>query len=118
MLQKVETLADLDETIDEWAKKLERAEDQRLRTRQRLLEHIAAVLVIPSIVDTKQATNGGLEVCREHTPPQSPESLKSPPMTAGYDAESIRIYAGSEMHALLGVLNRETSALSGTKNAA
>lgn len=118
MLQKVETLADLDETIDEWAKKLERAEDQRLRTRQRLLEHIAAVLAIPSVIDTKRATNGGLEVCREQTPPQSPEGLKSPPMTAGYDAESIRIYAGSEMHALLGVLNRETLALSGTKNAA
>jgi hypothetical protein len=118
MLQKVETLADLDETIDEWAKKLERAEDQRLRARQRLLEHIAAVLVIPSVIDTKRATGRGLEVCREQTPPQSPESLKSPPIAAGYDAESIRIYAGSEMHALLGVLNKETWNLSGTKNAA
>jgi hypothetical protein len=111
MLQKVETLADLDETIDDWAKKLERAEDQRLRVRQRLLEHIAAVLVIRSVIDTKGATCGGLEVCREQTPPQSPESLKSPPMTAGHDAESIKIYAGSEMHALLGVLNRETFAV-------
>ena len=118
MLQKVETLADLDDTIDEWAKKLERAEDQRLRTRQTLLEHIAAVLVTRSVVDTKGATCGGLEVGREQTPPQSPESLKSPPMAAGYDVESIKIYAGSEMHALLGVLNEETSALSGTKNAA
>jgi hypothetical protein len=118
MLQKVETLADLDDTIDEWAKKLERAEDQRLRARQTLLEHIAAVLVIRPVIDTKGATCEGLGVGREQTPPQSPESLKSPPMTTSYDAESIRIYAGSEMHALLGVLNRETSALSGTKNVA
>lgn len=118
MLQKVETLADLDDTIDEWAKKLERAEDQRLRARQMLLEHIAAVLVIRSVIDTKGATCGGLGVGREQTPPQSPESLKSPPMTASYDAESIKIYAGSEMHALLSVLNEETSALSGTKNVA
>jgi hypothetical protein len=119
MLQKVETLADLDDTIDEWGKKLERAEDQRLRARQTLLEHIAAVLVARSIIDSKEATCAGLGVSREQTPPQSPESpegLKSPPMTSSYDAESIRIYAGSEMHALLGVLNRETLGLSGTKN--
>jgi Up-regulated During Septation len=118
MLEKVEALADLDDKIDEQAKQLERAEDQRLRVRQTLLEHIAAVLVIHPVIDTKGTTCGGLGVGREQTPPQSPESLKSPPMTTGYDAESIRIYAGSEMHALLSVLNRETSAPSGTKNVA
>ena len=116
MLQKVETLADLDDTIDEWAKKLERAEDQRLRTRQKLLEHIAAVLVIPSATNTKEGACGGSGAGREQTPPQSPESLKSPPVTGGYDAESIRIYAGSEMHALLGVLDQETKALNGAEN--
>lgn len=113
MLQKVETLADLDDTIDDWAKKLERAEDQRLRARQRLLEHIAAVLAMPSIIDARGAATGGLGV---ETPPQSPESLKSPPMTARYDAESIRIYAGTEMHALLGVLEKETAALKSAEN--
>ena len=116
MLQKVETLADLDDTIDEWAKKLERAEDQRLRTRQRLLEHIAAVLLIPSVKNTKEEVSDGLGVGREQTPPQSPERLKSLPMTAGYDVESIRIYAGSEMHALLGVLGKETMGSTGTEN--
>jgi hypothetical protein len=29
------------------------------------------------------------------------ENLKGPPITASYDAELIRIYAGSKMHALL-----------------
>ena len=116
MLQKVETLADLDDTIDEWAKKLELAEDQRLRARQRLLEHIAAVMAMPSVIDTKGAAGGGLGMGRESTPPRSPESLKSPPMTTGYDAESIRIYAGSEMHALLGVLDKETTALRSVDN--
>jgi hypothetical protein len=116
MLQKVETLADLDDTIDDWAKKLERTEDQRLRARQRLLEHIAAVLVMPSVIETKRAASGGPSVGRDQTPPQSPEGLKSPPVTGGYDAESIRVYAGSEMHALLGVLDKETAALKSTRN--
>jgi hypothetical protein len=110
MLQKVETLADLDETIDDWAKKLERAEDQRLRARQSLLEHIAAVLaMMPSVTDAKGAATSVSRPAMEHTPPQSPESLRSPPATSSYyDGESIKIYAGSEMHALLGVLEKET----------
>jgi hypothetical protein len=116
ILQKVETLADLDDTIDDWAKKLERAEDQRLRARQRLLEHIAAVLAMPSVIDNKGTASDGLGVGPEQTPPQSPEGLKSPSMTARYEGESIKIYAGSEMHALLGVLEKETAALNGMDN--
>jgi len=112
MLQKVETLADLDDTIDDWAKKLERAEDQRLRARQSLLEHIAAVLAImPSVADAKGAPGSLSRPTMEHTPPQSPESLRSPPATSCFDGESIKIYAGSEMHALLGVLEKETAVL-------
>jgi hypothetical protein len=68
------------------------------------------VLVMPSVIETKGAASGGLGVQKDQTPPQSPEGLKSPRMTAAYDAESIRIYAGSEMQALLGVLNEETAA--------
>lgn len=37
-------------------------------------------------------------------------------MAAGYEGESIRIYAGSEMHALLGVLDKETAVLSSSEN--
>lgn len=116
MLQKVETLADLDDTIDDWAKKLERAEDQRLRARQRLLEHIAAVLAMPPLTDSAGTSGRESTVGREQTPPLSPESLKSPPVTSNYDAESIRIYAGSEMHALLGALDMETTAFKGGEN--
>jgi hypothetical protein len=116
MLQKVETLADLDDTIDEWAKKLERAEDQRLRARQSLLEHIAAVLAMSSVTDVKGGARSASRLATEHTPPQSPESLKSPPVTSGYDGESIRIYAGSEMHALLGALDQETAELNSNEN--
>jgi hypothetical protein len=116
MLQKVETLADLDDTIDDWAKKLERTEDQRLRARQSLLEHIAAVLAMASTTDAKGAASSALKSATEHTPPRSPEGLKSPPMTAGYEGESIRIYAGSEMHALLGVLDKEAAGLKSSEN--
>jgi hypothetical protein len=77
---------------------------------------MAAVLVMPSAIETKGAASGGLGMGRDQTPPQSLEDLKSPPMTASYDAESIRIYAGSEMHALLGVLNKETAALKSPGN--
>jgi hypothetical protein len=77
-------------------------------------------MAVPPAIDTKGVASDGSGVGREHTPPQSPEPLKSPPMTAGYDVESIRIYAGSEigseMHALLGVLDKETSALASAKN--
>lgn len=116
MLQKMETLADLDDTIDEWSKKLERAQDQRLRTRQRLLEHIAAVLAMPSVLDGKEAARSAAAFGPVHSPPQSPEGLENSRMTAGYDGESIKIYAGTEMHALLGILDKETSALGSAEN--
>jgi gamma-glutamyl phosphate reductase len=43
VLQKVEALTELEESIEKWARRLQRAEDQRLRVRQRLLGHVAAI---------------------------------------------------------------------------
>lgn len=36
-------------SIDDWVSKLEHAENRRMRVRQKLLEHVAAALTIPSV---------------------------------------------------------------------
>ena len=40
-------MAELDASIDEWFSKLELAENRRMRIRQKLLEHVAAALLLP-----------------------------------------------------------------------
>ncbi len=111
MVQKVETLIELDETIDEWAKKLERAEDQRLRARQKLLEHISTVLTIPP---TNEKAGNGVPMVVMPTPPESPETPLSrrpeTPMSQRPGAESIRIFAASDVQALLMDIDREIEA--------
>lgn len=136
MVQKVETLMELDETVDEWARKLERAEDQRLRARQKLLEHIAAVLVVPTSTDSGAVAGatttttttptagpvmgGSAENVKlpapavMPTPPESPETpiSRKPerPMSQQTGAESIRIFAASDVQALLMDIDREIEA--------
>ena len=48
LLKQEEALAELDASIDDWAAKLDRAELRRLRVRQKLLEHVAAVMALGS----------------------------------------------------------------------
>ncbi|TVY78484.1 hypothetical protein LSUE1_G005133 [Lachnellula suecica] len=50
MLKQEEALAELDTSIDDWVTKLELAENRRTRVRQKLLEHVAATLIIPPIL--------------------------------------------------------------------
>jgi hypothetical protein len=47
VLKQEEALAELDSSIDDWVSKLEVAENRRTRARQKLLEHVAATLIIP-----------------------------------------------------------------------
>ncbi|KYK60309.1 hypothetical protein DCS_01446 [Drechmeria coniospora] len=47
MLKQEEALAELDTSIDEWVTKLEQAENRRTRVRQKLLEHVAAAILLP-----------------------------------------------------------------------
>lgn len=109
MLQKVETLIELDDTLDEWSRKLERAENQRLRARQKLLEHIAAVLAMPPTKD-----DAVVKTIVLHTPPESPETplprQPDTPMSKRPDAESIKIFAASDVQALLVDIDREIEA--------
>ena len=116
VLQKLETLAELDEVIDQCSAKLERAEDQRLRARQKMLEHIAAVLTIPppALLPIRNKAAGGAApppTTLLQTPPESPEDLRAPDNAHRQTVESIKIYAGSELRSLLGDIDKEIEAI-------
>ncbi|KAF1851915.1 uncharacterized protein K460DRAFT_272513 [Cucurbitaria berberidis CBS 394.84] len=91
LLKQEEALAELDISIDEFILKLEQAENRRLRLRQKLLEHVAAAIVLnPTARDDNADT----------TPPRSPVKIESPlkvnsPAQNGRreTTESIKIYA-------------------------
>ena len=90
--------------------KLERAENRRTRVRQKLLEHVAGALIMQStMVDrSPQSVLSG-----ENTPPRSPTKTHSPQRLAApvqvtspeppsrRSVESIRIYADSDVYALM-----------------
>ncbi|KAF2257970.1 hypothetical protein CC78DRAFT_159147 [Lojkania enalia] len=85
LLKQEEALAELDVSIDEFILKLEQAENRRLRLRQKLLEHVAAALVLqPTAPQSNMA---------ESTPPRSPVKAESPARIERKDVESIKIYA-------------------------
>ncbi|OCK83222.1 hypothetical protein K432DRAFT_423538 [Lepidopterella palustris CBS 459.81] len=86
LLKQEEALAELDISIDEFILKLEQAENRRLRLRQKLLEHVAAALVL----NPSTPSRGELA---ESTPPRSPVKSESPARIERKDVESIKIYA-------------------------
>lgn len=95
MLKQEKALAELDAAMDDWASKLEQAENRRTRVRQRLLEHMAAVLSLQT-VDSRSSNDMHLQ-----TPPVSPGRLRAPEWGERKDVESIKIYADSDMYGLL-----------------
>lgn len=91
MLRQEEAIAELDMSIDEWVLKLEEVENRRARVRQKLLEHVAATLIMT-----------------ETTISQSPRQEQTPPLSPLNDddngrdiarQESIKIYADSKVYA-------------------
>ena len=88
---------ELDQSIDEWLLKLGHAENRRTRVRQKLLEHMAAALVLKTLDVFPE----------EQTPPRSPDKTDSPPIAKRQDVESIKIYAGVELHALFANIEKE-----------
>ena len=48
LLRQEDSLIELDASIDDWFDKLEMAENRRMRVRQKLLEHVAAALLLPT----------------------------------------------------------------------
>jgi len=100
ILKQEEALIELDLSIDDWATKLDQAENRRIRVRQKLLEHVAAAITLSTAPSTT-VTNG------EDTPPRSPDKLLSPEQQNRRDVESIRIYADSDVYALLADVENE-----------
>jgi hypothetical protein len=91
LLKQEEALAELDVSIDEFILKLEQAENRRLRLRQKLLEHVAAAIVL------NPATRDELA---ETTPPRSPVKAESPSRAERKETESIKIYADGHVLSL------------------
>ncbi|KAF2762076.1 hypothetical protein EJ05DRAFT_535357 [Pseudovirgaria hyperparasitica] len=87
LLKQEEALAELDTSIDDWILKLEQAENRRLRVRQKLLEHVAAALLLDS-------EHSRPMVVTPTTPPRSPIKVDSPRRgPERREVESIKIYA-------------------------
>lgn len=85
LLKQEEALAELDNSIDEFIAKLEQSENRRLRLRQKLLEHVAAALILSPTMRGDAA---------ETTPPRSPVKAENSPARAERkETESIKIYA-------------------------
>ncbi|ESZ91501.1 hypothetical protein SBOR_8111 [Sclerotinia borealis F-4128] len=130
ILKQEEALAELDSSIDDWVSKLDQAENRRTRVRQKLLEHVAAAVFMPV---TSSETNGRDVMSMDHTttPPRSPIKGISPVREAHREVEveiprtmtdaeikrkresrrkaveSIRIYADSDVFALLADVEEE-----------
>ncbi|KAH8820825.1 Up-regulated during septation-domain-containing protein [Xylogone sp. PMI_703] len=126
LLKQEEALSELDNSIDDWVSKLERAENRRTRVRQKLLEHVAAALTLgsPSMSlspQVSQVQQQDLDRAKNNmsTPPRSPIKSHSPPRLASpvevaspeplvrQSLESIRIYADSDVYALLADVEEE-----------
>lgn len=144
MLKQEEALSELDGSIDDWVSKLEQADNRRTRVRQKLLEHVAAALIMKpeegqEVLSASIFRPERRSTYEENTPPRSPvkihsperlpsvseerssqilatpdttpankpETTNSPPSATstmargGRDVESIRIYADSDVYALL-----------------
>lgn len=93
LLKQEEALVELDISIDEFIEKLEQAENRRLRLRQKLLEHVAAAVLL----DTPATVRVEAEA---PTPPRSPIKAESPSRTERRDVESIKIYADGHVLSL------------------
>ncbi|KAL8851690.1 MAG: hypothetical protein Q9221_003421 [Calogaya cf. arnoldii] len=106
ILKQEETLADIDNSIDDWIRKSEQAENRRSRVRQKLLEHVAAALTLkPS------PTIGPRDIPEQHTPPESPEQEEQFPCNERHRVQSIKIYADAGVAALLAEIDQEIGSM-------
>ncbi|ELR04034.1 hypothetical protein GMDG_06545 [Pseudogymnoascus destructans 20631-21] len=87
ILKQEEALSELDASIDDWVSKVEYAENRRTRVRQKLFEHVAAALMMPS--QRNEIDNRSIPeyeainilhspATANHTPPRSPTKALSP----------------------------------------
>ncbi|KAI1953176.1 hypothetical protein LOZ12_001599 [Ophidiomyces ophidiicola] len=105
ILKQEEALFELDRSIDEWYSKLEHAEQRRALLRQKLLEHLAATLVLREPQPDLWALGGGGGGGEMH-----PEFLRRPhnhTRATRQDVESIKIYADAEIQALFANIEKD-----------
>ncbi|KAL8749974.1 MAG: hypothetical protein Q9199_007358 [Rusavskia elegans] len=102
ILKQEETLADIDNSIDDWIRKSEQAENRRSRVRQKLLEHVAAALTLRPIAR---------DFPEQHTPPESPEQEDQFPRNERQRVQSIKIYADAGVAALLAEIEQEIGSM-------
>lgn len=132
ILKQEEALSELDASIDDWVTKLEEAENRRTRIRQKLLEHVAAALMMEPSSPARhnsQLTSVIRAVSGENTPPRSPTKRMGSPVfemervveevscvspepiqrERMMSTQSIKIYADSDVFALLDDVEQELS---------
>ncbi|KAL3424115.1 hypothetical protein PVAG01_03396 [Phlyctema vagabunda] len=129
ILKQEEALSELDASIDDWVSKLEYAENRRTRVRQKLLEHVAAALILPPIEAAEPRPYSPSPSHLLSTPPRSPTKSQSPQRLAEpvkvsspeppcsrkditsiasmASMASIKIYADSDVYALLADVEEE-----------
>ncbi|CAN8105769.1 unnamed protein product [Discula destructiva] len=73
LLKQEEALAELDSSIDDWVRKFELAENRRTRVRQKLLEHVAAAVILPV-----QGDDGTIDALHLSLGIKSPNALACP----------------------------------------
>lgn len=107
IVKQEEALSELDSSIDEWLSKWQRAESRRSHIRQKLLEHVAATLVLQTPGHKNYDSSSTVE---ETTPPRSPGEDDVEPALDGpnrRDVESIKIYADAEVCNLFADIERK-----------
>ncbi|KAJ8066880.1 hypothetical protein OCU04_004263 [Sclerotinia nivalis] len=142
ILKQEEALAELDSSIDDWVSKLDQAENRRTRVRQKLLEHVAAAIFMPvtdpnTVARDSMSMN---TITPPRSPPRSPIKGISPVLETHPEVdveveaederrlseaeikqkkeyrrktvESIRIYADSDVFALLADVEDEINRMS------
>jgi Up-regulated During Septation len=98
VLKQMEAVAELDKAIDDWALKSERAEDRRLRIRQKLLEHVAGAIMLGGTDSRGVSQRDPVGLV---TPPRSKDGPKEEESGSREkerkDVESIKIYADTQV---------------------
>ncbi|KAI9804774.1 MAG: hypothetical protein M1825_001142 [Sarcosagium campestre] len=103
LIKQEEALAELDLSIEDWVSKLEHAENRRTRIRYKILEHYTATLTMKTPDDASFLSTG------DDSPTRSPDRPSTPVRMERRDVESIKIYADSNVYALLEDVDQEIS---------
>jgi hypothetical protein len=91
-------ISELDNSIDDWTRTLEQADERKSKVQTLLLEHVAAVLTLKLPGNSRDEAP---------TPPRSPGLVDRSYSSERRELETIRIYADSGVASLLASIERE-----------